>query len=134
MKLLISMCSNLKFWLSLLGLKCKYCIAYSKNVCLVVLGKNIDVIDIKMFVFYVTIDKIARNWSYNGSTDLYLFFLTKSVVKLIFIQSLGLKIFFFVELILFSKFSTFAFLFSFLVDFLKLWMFWILFWKGRSFY
>ena len=134
MKLLISMCSNLKFWLSLLWLKCKYCIAYSKNVCLVVLGKNIDVNWHKNVCFYVTIDKIARNWSYNGSTDLYLFFLTKSVVKLIFIQSLGLKNILFVELILFSKFSTFAFLFSFFMDFLKLWIFWILFRQGRSFY
>ena len=120
MKLLISMCLNLKFLLSLLWLKCKYCIAYSKNVCLVVFGQNVDVDWHKNVCFYVTVDKIARNWSYSGFTDSYLFFLTKSIVKLIFIPSLGLKKYSFVELILFSKFSTFAFLFSFFHGFSKI--------------
>ena len=60
--------------LSLLWLKCKYCITTQKTVCLAVLGKIIDVDWHKNVCFYATIDEIARSWSYGSFTDSYLFF------------------------------------------------------------
>ena len=52
--------------LSLLWLKCKYCITTQKTVCLTILGKIIDVDWHKTVCFYATIEEIARSWSYGS--------------------------------------------------------------------
>ena len=120
--------------LSLLWLKCKYCITTQKTVCLAILGKIIDVVWHKNVCFYVVIDKFARSWSYGSFSDSYLFFFDQIYHKTHFYTILGSEKYSFVELILFSKFSIFALFSVSFMDFLKLWMLWILFWKCRSFY
>ena len=106
--------------LSLLWLKCKYCITTQKTVCLAILGKIIDVDWHKNVCLYVAIDKIARSWSYGSFSDSYLFFFDQIYHKTHFYTILGSEKYSFVELILFSKFSIFAFIFSFFHGFSKI--------------